>query len=114
MQIFRDRHSIRREYDKFQVIRRRGNRMRDATWYVFLDLVLRIVTAVTIPIAVWSLRTTWRTHLERSTFEMDDRMYSLCHILQDHVQRDWRGAHLHFIRKIHYLRKAPTQKKRSQ
>jgi len=86
--------------------------MRDATWYVFLDLVLRIVTAVTIPIAVWSLRTTWRTHLERSTFEMVDRMYSLCHILQDHVQRDWRVAHLHCIGKVPYYRTAAIIKKR--
>ena len=40
---------------------------------------------------------TWWTHHQRATFEMVDRMYSLCHTVHAHLMKDWRLMHLFAI-----------------
>jgi hypothetical protein len=47
--------------------------------------------------ALIALTVTWRTHAERATFEMIDRLYTLCHTLQAHALREWYLAHLFCI-----------------
>jgi hypothetical protein len=43
--------------------------------------------------ALAALTLTWRTHAERATFDMIDRLYTLCHALEAHALRDWYLAH---------------------
>jgi hypothetical protein len=58
------------------------------------ELTFKAIAAVGIPIG---LILTWWTHSQRSTFEMIDRLYSLCHTLQGHALREWRLSHLYCI-----------------
>ena len=58
------------------------------------ELLIKIVGAFGITLG---LLLNWRTHSERSTFEMIDRLYSLCHTLEAHLLRDWRLSHLFCI-----------------
>jgi hypothetical protein len=48
---------------------------------------------------LFALILTWRTHAERATFEMIDRLYSLCHVLENHALANWHMAHLFCISK---------------
>jgi hypothetical protein len=43
---------------------------------------------------VITLSLTWLTHRQRVTFEMIDRLYSLCHTLEGHLLTEWRLSHL--------------------
>jgi hypothetical protein len=58
------------------------------------ELTAKAIAAVGIPIG---LILTWWTHSQSSTFEMIDRLYSLCHTLQGHALREWRLSHLYCI-----------------
>ena len=58
------------------------------------DLTFKGVAAIGIPV---TLVFTWWTHQQRSTFEMIDRLYSLCHTLQNHMLHEWRLSHLFCI-----------------
>jgi hypothetical protein len=58
------------------------------------ELTFKAIAAVGIPVG---LILTWWTHSQRSTFEMIDRLYSLCHTLQGHALREWRLSHLYCI-----------------
>jgi hypothetical protein len=44
-----------------------------------------------------SLFGTWWTHQKRSTFDMIDGIYALCHRLHDQLHRDWCLSHLFCI-----------------
>jgi hypothetical protein len=55
---------------------------------------LKVIGALSF-LGAWFL--TWRTHSERATFEMIDRLYTLCHTLQAHLLREWRLSHLFCI-----------------
>jgi len=66
------------------------------TWEFWLKIV---AAAAVIP----TLFLTWWTHRQRSTFEMIDRLYSLCHILQSHMLHEWRISHLFCIGTDVYL-----------
>jgi len=52
--------------------------------------------------ALFALSLTWRTHAERATFEMIDRLYTLCHTLEGHALRDWYLAHLFCVGTTEY------------
>lgn len=58
------------------------------------DLTFKGIAAFGIPL---TLLFGWWTHQQRSTFEMIDRLYSLCHILQSHMLHEWRLSHLFCI-----------------
>lgn len=60
---------------------------------------LKIIGAFGITVG---LLLNWRTHSERTTFEMIDRLYSLCHTLESHLLREWRLSHLFCIGKADY------------
>jgi hypothetical protein len=47
--------------------------------------------------AVFALAATWRSHSERSTFEMIDKLYTLCHALVAHAMRDYYLSHMFAI-----------------
>ena len=49
-----------------------------------------------------ALLLTWRTHAQRATFEMIDRLYSLCHVLESHALATWQLTHLFCIGKEEY------------
>jgi hypothetical protein len=68
------------------------------------DLILKVVGLIAIPIGIVAFRLSWRAHQERSSFDMVDKMYSLCHLLQDHVQKTSYLAHLHCIDARTYYR----------
>jgi len=51
----------------------------------------------TVLAALVAMVVTWRTHADRTTFEMIDRLYTLCHALEAHALRDWYLAHLYCI-----------------
>jgi hypothetical protein len=63
------------------------------------DLTVKAIGAVGIPI---TLGITWWAHRQRTTFEMVDRLYSLCHILQGHMLHEWRLSHLFCISDVAY------------
>jgi hypothetical protein len=65
------------------------------------DLILKVLGTVGITLGLFL---NWRTHSERSTFEMIDRLYSLCHTLEAHLLRDWRLSHLFCIGREDYER----------
>lgn len=71
--------------------------MHDA-WNV-TELILQVLGAVGI---ITALFLTWRTHAERATFEMIDRLYTLGHELHLTVVKDWRLAHLKAVRASDY------------
>jgi hypothetical protein len=52
--------------------------------------------------ALIALAATWRTHSERSTFEMIDKLYTLCHALVAHAMRDPFLSHLFAITNKEY------------
>jgi hypothetical protein len=56
-----------------------------------VEFWLKVVGGIGVLIA---LTLTWRTHTERATFDMIDRLYTLCHALETHALRDWYLAHL--------------------
>jgi hypothetical protein len=62
--------------------------------WVVAEFWIKVVGAIAV---VTALLLTWRTHAERATFEMIDRLYSLCHALESHALRDWYLAHLFCI-----------------
>jgi hypothetical protein len=45
---------------------------------------------------------TWWTHAQRATFEMIDKLYSLCHVLVNHALATWQLAHLFYIGEKEY------------
>jgi hypothetical protein len=59
--------------------------------WALIEPWLKVVGAVAV---IFALLLTWRTHAERTTFEMIDRLYSLCHTLEAHALRDWHLSHL--------------------
>src|SRR5580658_8515264 len=65
------------------------------------DFVIKMAGSV---LALTALFLTWRTHSERTTFEMIYRVYSLCHTLENHLLRDWQLSHLFCIRREDYER----------
>jgi len=71
--------------------------MRNA-WDI-VELVLKVFGAIGVIIALFL---TWRTHAERATFEMIDRLYALGHELHLTVIKDWRLAHLKSIKAEDY------------
>ena len=82
--------------------------MAEPMWITYLDLFFRATGAIAIP---FTLAIAIRTHRERATFEMIDRMYALCHGVQDHVQKQWLIGHLHCIGKPAYDRAVAQIKK---
>jgi hypothetical protein len=54
--------------------------------------------------ALGALALTWRTHAQRATFEMIDRLYSSCHVLVGHALTTWQLAHLFCIGQEEYQR----------
>jgi hypothetical protein len=46
---------------------------------------------------ILALLLNWRAHAERSTFDMIDKMYSLCHTLESHLLKEWYLSHLFCI-----------------
>lgn len=62
------------------------------------DLTLRALGTFGIPA---TLLLTWSAHHQRTTFEMIDGLYSLCHKLEDHLLSDWRLAHLFCVGSAH-------------
>jgi hypothetical protein len=56
-----------------------------------VEFWLKVVGGIGVLIA---LTLTWRTHTERATFDMIDRLYTLCHALETHALRNWYLAHL--------------------
>jgi len=69
------------------------------SWPSFLahvdwELTFKAIAAAGILI---TLSFTWRSHQQRTTFEMIDRLYSLCHTLQGHMLHEWRLSHLFCI-----------------
>lgn len=65
-----------------------------ASMYEKWDLLLKILAGVAL---IPTLFFTWWTHRQRSTFDMIDGLYSLCHILQNHMLQEWRLSHLFCI-----------------
>jgi hypothetical protein len=55
-----------------------------------------------VPAALIALIVTWRTHADRATFEMIDRLYTLCHALEAHALREWYLAHLFCVGEQEY------------
>ena len=55
-----------------------------------------------VPAALIALVVTWRTHADRTTFEMIDRLYTLCHALEAHALREWYLAHRYCIGPAEY------------
>ena len=66
-----------------------------------LELGLKVLGGVG---ALIGLTLAWRAHADRSTFEMIDRLYTLCHTLQSYPLKDWRLAHLFSIGRDEYHR----------
>ena len=64
-----------------------------------LDFGLKILGA---GLVIAGLFLNWRTHSERSRFEMIDRLYALGQSLENHVLTHWRLAHLLCITKAEY------------
>jgi hypothetical protein len=64
-----------------------------------VDFTIKVAGSI---LALTALFLTWRTHSERTTFEMIDRLYSLCHTLENHLLREWQLSHLFCIRKEDY------------
>ncbi len=62
--------------------------------WVIVEFWLKVIGAIGV---FFALIMTYRTHAERATFEMIDRLYSLCHTLEAHALRDWYLAHLFCI-----------------
>ncbi len=58
------------------------------------EFAIKVIGAIGV---IFALLMTWRTHAERATFEMIDRLYTLCHTLESHLLKDWRLAHLFCI-----------------
>ena len=88
--------------------------MQDPTWSTYADLALRALGVLAIPIGIVAFTLSWRAHQERSSFEMVDKMYSLCHLVQDHVQKAWYLAHLHCIDANTYHRTAELIRARTR
>jgi hypothetical protein len=65
-----------------------------ASAYAKWDFWLKVAAGLTI---VPTLVFAWWTHRQKSTFEMIDKLYSLCHILQNHMLHEWRLSHLFCI-----------------
>lgn len=55
------------------------------------DLIVKITAGV---IAGGALYASWKSHLDRATFDMIDKLYSLCHTLEQHALKEWNVSHL--------------------
>jgi hypothetical protein len=56
-----------------------------------VEFALKVIGSFAVIVALFL---TWRTHSQRATFDMIDRLYSLCHILHAHLFANWQLAHL--------------------
>jgi hypothetical protein len=63
------------------------------------DLIVKIAAGV---IAVGALYATWKSHLDRATFDMIDKLYSLCHTLESHALKEWKVSHLFCVGMAEY------------
>lgn len=70
-------------------------------WVVDWEMVFKWLPAAgafaTLAAVTVTMTMTWWTHHQRATFEMIDRMYSLCHTVHGHLLKDWRLMHLFII-----------------
>jgi hypothetical protein len=70
-----------------------------------IEIYVRVIGTFSVVLA---LLLNWRTHAERSTYDMIDKLYSLCHTLESHLLKEWYLSHLFCIDDDEYYKTKAT------
>ncbi|MBL0183897.1 MAG: hypothetical protein IPP96_17070 [Chitinophagaceae bacterium] len=70
-----------------------------------IKLISLLIGVIGIFFALRNQYLTRVTHAERSTFEMIDKLYNLCHTIEKTLLDDWRLSHMFCMGKDEYLKR---------